>query len=246
MKRSLFIFLMVLGILVFPKIAKAETELVLAETTKYYKTITFLGTTNTYSLNNNSISTTTEITEEEYNNSNVLLRTNSSTTIETTYKKMTATITANGNYYRYKNRLVWKNIPKVRSYDIIGIGFQTSVKVKGDTHFSQTYCVVSNGCTTTTTNYPKIFTNGAGTSFKIPTGDLYQLDQTFYFDVEKNTQYTIINQTINGDYAHATSSISLANSKKYVMDLDKLELENSIVDKYDTISSAEATWSGTW
>ena len=35
--------------------------------------------------------------------------------------------------------------------------FETSVKVKGDTHFSQTYCVSNGGCTTTTTNYPKIF-----------------------------------------------------------------------------------------
>lgn len=246
MKRSLFIFFVILGIVLFPKNTYAETEKVLVETTKYYKTVTFLGSDNTYILNNNKLSTTTEITEEEYNNSNTLIRTNSSTTIETTYKKMTATITANGNYYRYKNRLVWKNIPKVRSYDIIGIGFQTSVKIKGNTYFSQNYCVVNSGCTTTTTNSPKIFANGAGTSFKIPTGDLYQLDQTFYFDVEKNTQYTIINQTINGDYAHATSSISLANSKKYTMDFDKIELDTSVVNNYDTISSAQATWSGTW
>ena len=246
MKRSLFIFFVTLGNILFPKNTYAEKEKDLVEITKYYKTVTFLASDNTYILNNNKLSTTTEITEEEYNNSNTLIRTNSSTPIETTFKKMTATITANGNYYRYKNRLVWKNIPKVRSYDIIGIGFQTSVKIKGNTYFSQNYCVVNSGCTTTTTNSPKIFANGAGTSFKIPTGDLYQLDQTFYFDVEKNTQYTIINQTINGDYAHATSSISLANSKKYTMDFDKIELDTSVVNNYDTISSAQATWSGTW
>ena len=140
-------------------------------------------------------------------------------------------------------------MPSTRSYDIIAIGFLPSVKVHNNTtYFSQYYCYSDgSGCYTTYTNYPQVFIDGAGTSFALPTGGLNQLRQTFYFDVEKNGTGTIITQNSYADYAHATSTISLANSKKYtVAGSGAIYLNTSISSYYDTMSTAIATWNGTW
>lgn len=221
-------------------VVKAEDENIVSENTKYYKTITYLVS----SLNNN-LSVTYEITEDEYNTANID-EPKASSTVETTYKRMTTSITKNGNYYRYKNVLYWKNIPSTRSYDIIGIGHFSTVKVHGSTHFSQYYCLTSGSCYTTTTNYPQIFSVGAGTSFLLPTGNLSTLKQTFYFDVEKNTSLTLISQEAYGDYSHATSSISLNNSKKYSVGYGGIVLQNSIYNYYDSISETLVELNETW
>ena len=60
-------------------------------------------------------------------------------TVETTYKKVVSTLSKNSNYFRYKISVTWKNIPSTRSYDIIGIGFLGSVKVRNDLNFIQEY-----------------------------------------------------------------------------------------------------------
>jgi hypothetical protein len=87
---------------------------VVSENIKYYKTVTYKNNNQLYSLNNNFISETFEVSEEEFNlglkNSNIVLY-GYSGVIETNYKKMTTTIASNGNYYRYKVVLNWKNIP---------------------------------------------------------------------------------------------------------------------------------------
>lgn len=238
--------------LFLPSLVWAETEsdfVIVSENTKYYKTVTYRNS-QLYSLNNNVSSETFEISEVEYNSiqpDSLVLLSNYSGEVETTYKSMTTTISTNGSYYRYKVVLNWKNIPSTRSYDIIGIGFLGSVKVRNNLNFQQYYCVTSSGCTTSTTNYPQIFSSGAGTTFKLPTGNLYSLKQTLYFDVEKNTTSTIILQEAYGDYSHATSSISLTNAKKYsVVANVGISLNSSITSYYDTISVAKAGWSGTW
>ncbi len=179
------------SLLFIPKSVLAEEDFEpISEVTKYYKTVTY---NSNHSVNNNDLnyidsnSVTYEITEEEYNSieeNNLVIA--SSGTTETTYKQMTTSILTNGSYYRYKNELTWKNIPTSRSYDIIGIGFFSTVKVRSNsTHFSMSYCYTDGSCYTNTTNYPQIFSKGAGTTFKLPTGALRSLKQTFYFDVEK-------------------------------------------------------------
>lgn len=211
----------------------------LDQVTKYYKIIVYY---NNDSLFNNSI--TTEISEEEYENSNDLL--SKDATVETTYKKLTSSIYQNGNYYRYKAKLVWKSIPSVRSYDIIGIGFYQSVKVKNNnTFFTQEYCISGGSCYTSSINYPQVFNSGAGTSFQLPSGSLNSLNQTFYFDVEKNTSSTITTQLAASDYSHATSSISLNNSKKYTVNTNGIAL-NGVSSYYDSMNAAKAYWSGSW
>ena len=154
---------------------------ILSENTKYFKTITYSNVNSLLRLNALPYSESFEVSKEEYElaneNSSITLADYSGTT-ETTYKKMTTTIASNGNYYRYKVVLNWKNIPSTRSYDIIAIGFYSNLRVNSSLNFKQEYCYSSGSCSSSTTNYPQTFDAGAGTTFKLPTGDLSSLKQT--------------------------------------------------------------------
>ncbi len=246
---NFLLLLLIFPVAVFALENDEQDYNVVSEVTKYYKTIEYVNNNKsmmTYS-NNSDITKTYEISKEEFDSFDPnAVSTLGSATVRTTYKSMTTSISSNGSYYRYKNVLSWRNIPKVRSYDIIGIGFYKTVKVKSDLHFKQDYCYNSGGCSSSTTNYPQTFTTGAGTTFKIPTGDLSSLTQTFYFDVDKNTTATLTSQEAYGDYSHATSTISLTNAKKYVVNSTGISLNSGVTSYYDTINKATATWTGKW
>ncbi len=265
MKNKLLIFLFAF-VLLIPTVAFAqndpeETDIdegftVVAETTKYYKTITtfnsedFESEENVFNAMRNSVSSVTiEVTEEEYNNAREedhIIRSNP-TTIETTYKRMTTSIASNGSYYRYKNILNWKYIPSVRSYDIIAIGFLGDVKPHGIPSFVENYCRPNGNCSTITQDTVQIFTYGSGTSFSLPSGDLASLKATFWFDVEKNTNNTITIQKAYGDYAHATTTVSILDATNYqVIQSSGIVLGSSISSSYDNIQVADASWYGTW
>lgn len=239
-------YLLFVVLLLIPVITNAHSFNVVSEETKYFRTITPYTDVSLCSVED-AFSLTTEISEEEYNNVDITdISLASSGYTETTYKKMTTSILSNGSYYRYKNRLVWKNMPKVRSYDIIGIGFLSTVRINGSAYFEQYYCPEYSSCVSSTSHNPQTFTNGAGTTFKLPSGTLTQLEQTYYFDVEKNTTATIISQAAYGDYSHATSSVSLTTGKKYIVGTNGIVLNSSVIDYYDSITKATANWSGSW
>ena len=254
MKRS-FLLAIIIACMMFalPVFVKAEA---LAddyvESTKYIKTVTHyrsnpLQPLGTYNIADYSVSY--EVSEEEYNNAGTeaILTRDASGSFETTYKRMTVSISQNGSYYRYKNILFWKTIPAVRSYDIIGIGFYSNLQLHSGVNFLQEYCYSGGSCTSSTTNYPQTFTAGAGTTFKLPTGSLYYLKETMYFDLEKKVNVTLITQDAYGDYSHATSTITLNNAKKYsVVGSSGIVLDSSITSYYDSISCAHAYWTGTW
>ena len=243
--KKIIIVLMLFGFFLIPSLVFAnnnddETYKLLSQTTKYYKTITYE--------DSSSKSITYEITKKEFDSVDINDLKSNPTTYETTYKSMTTSILSSGNYYRYKNVLTWKNIPSTRSYDIIGIGFNQTVKVRSNSmYFDQYYCVSGGSCSTIYEHYPQTFISGAGASFQLPSGSLNTLVQTFYFDVEKNTNNTIYSQTAYGDYSHATSTISLNNSKKYsVIHSSGIVLDSSISSYYDSIPTATAIWTGSW
>lgn len=213
---------------------------------QYYKTVTTYRKNILNSVDTLPSSTTYKVTKEEYESfNNSTISPLSSVYIETTYKKLTTSISSNGSYYRYKAVLNWKEIPKVRSYDIIGIGRYGSVKVKGTPSFEMEYCT-SGKCTTTTSATKKNFTNGSGASFKLPTGSIDTMQVTYYYDVEKNTDATILTQKATGDYSHATTIVTSTESQKYQVSSLGISLDSAIYNKYDSISSATATWSGSW
>lgn len=254
MKKRYLIIVVLLVLLIIPiKVLAKDNDdnefVIISETTRYYKTIELKSNLDVMALNHsNFISRTYEITEDEYNSfADNGINPLGDATITTEYKKMTTSILKSGSLYRYKNVLVWNKLPKIRSYDIIGIGFMSNVKIKSNLVFTQEACTSLTDCTKSTTNYPQKFSNGAGTTFKLPVGDFVSLTQTLYFDVEKNTLETIISQNAYGDYAHATSTISLDNAKKYTVNGSQgIVLNTSIKDSYDTINQAKATWTGSW
>ena len=181
---------------------------ILAQTTKYYKTTTTYANASAYSLNNTTTMTsfTVEITEEEYNNSSdetsikPLGNTNGYT--ETNYKKMTTTIVKNGSRYRYKNDLVWKKMPSTRSYDIQGIGIDSTVSgVSSSKYFTRIadiedsanlVCYFDNS----TSGSWKLRSTGYAVTFKLPantaTKTVTALSSHMYFDVQKLNDKTVV------------------------------------------------------
>ena len=254
MKRG-FLLAIVIATIMFVFSTSVKADAVAdnySESTKYLKTVTHYSNNILFS---NGIqpaadySVTYEVSEEEYNNAGdeAIITRDVYGVSETTYKRMTVSIAPNGSYYRYKNVLVWKTTPSVRSYDIIGIGFYSNLKLHSSFNFLQEYCYSGGSCTSTTTNYPQIFTAGAGTTFALPTGTINSLKETIWFDLEKKTTATLISQDAYGDYSHATSTISLNNAKKYtVVGSAGIVLDSSISSYYDSIGIAHAYWSGTW
>ncbi len=226
--------------------SQIEEDILETFNTKYYKTVTIQSSVQSFSNETNNNSYTVEISRDEYESYNPMIDANS-TTIETTYKKMTTSISKVDSHYRYTVTLEWKNIPKVRSYDTIAIGFPSSVKVATTPIFAENYCVTNDDCYTSTGyKYSYVGSNGVGVTFQVPTGNLSSLNQKMYFDVEKNTQSTILRQFAYGDYAHATSSVTLSDSKKYTVGTTGIVFESGVINKYDAIDCAETTWSGNW
>lgn len=234
---------LLLIILFLPFIVKAEN--IVAEDIKYYKTTTTLDDSAYSVLGNTTISYTEEITKEEYDTADI--NTRNSTIIETAYKKLSVNIIAESDYFRYRAKLHWKNIPSRRSYDIMGIGHYASVKLGVSPDFYQEYCNVDGNCYTDQTHYRKISSGGFSVVFYLPSGSLSSLDQTLVGVMIKTTaNLTVTNQLAVADYAHAQKSVSFNDAKKHTMSFGGLHLDSSISSKYDEIPYAEATWSGSW
>lgn len=204
-----------------------------AKNQKYYKT--------TYTdLMGNSYSS--EITEEEYENQPI----NTRGTVETEYKLMVTTISQNGNKFRYKVNLSWKDMPSKRNYDIIGVGFDDDVYINSDVNFFTYWCNSYGTCNTDTSYANKKSTSTGGAAvFDFPDSAI-SLSAALYYDVSKNTSNTITYLRMYGDYAHATSNVSSSNVGDYYITHNGLELWSSIVAKYDEIPCAVSAWSGSW
>lgn len=242
MKKILFILL---SFFLLHSFAYAsEKNIVLSEETKYFKTLTYFGDYNFYGSIPN-FEHTVEITKEEYEKDDISDKSN--TIVETTYKRMTTSISKTGSNYQYKVNLYWKNIPKIRSYDIIGIGFPSSVKVFSTPVFVQNYCLSLDDCYSSSSHkYLYSGNNGVGVAFQVPTGNLLSMEQTLYFVVQKNTVSTIVTQYACGDYSHAIKNVSLSNAKKFTVNTSGIELTDNNISYYDEISVSKAVWNGTW
>lgn len=187
-----------------------------------------------------------EISEEEYNQlDSILLLGMQAGYIETGAKKMTTTIVSTNGRYRYKVDLDWKSMPSVRSYDIIGIGIDSNVKLFLDPYFKQNFCYSLTECSSSTVHSYKNTSTGGSAAFKLPSSKVVKLASYLYFDVVKNTSATITSQNAYGDYAHATKSISEANSRNYNITKSGITF-NGISSYYDEIPCATAKWTSSW
>ncbi len=243
MKKIIFLIFMVL--LFLNNVFADDSFEILSEVTKYYKTVIsydcsmcFLSLSNYNS--SNILSSSYEISEEEYENDNNI-HIMSSGIVETTYKKMTTSISKNDKYYRYKNIVMWKKMPKIRSYDVIAIGFNSNVKISGTPISSLKY----DSKTLTNSNFKKTST-GVSSTFKLPSGTYSNMIAELYFNVEKNTSATILTQKIYGDYAHSTSSVSLDNASKHSINTSGINFDSSVVNSFDDISCAVVTLNNNW
>lgn len=251
MKKSL-IMIAALAISICPTFVSAKEDVkILAETTKYYKTTTTYDnlSINAYSSNtvNHSNSYSEEISKEEYDAAEEsTISTQESASVETNYKKMTTSIYQESGVYKLKNEVNWKTMPSVRSFDIIGIGTNSNVKVFGSPVFNQYYCVSGGGCTTSYSSTPKITANGGGASFQLMTGSLSTLRITIYYALSKNTSATLTGLEAYGDYSHATTTVSSSEAQNYSIGLGGINLNSSISGKYDSIQSAHAYKSIYW
>ena len=119
--------------------------------------------------------------------------------------------------------LEWINLPKVRSYDILGVYLDnTSIIKTGNV-------IVKTNKEANSYSYTNKSTNGIGTSFKLPT-DVTSLKISQTLTVKKQG-------TIKASYQHATKNISYADSKKYTFNKNGIggvfQFDDGIQDYYD-------------
>lgn len=186
----------------FNKNKNLQSELLLVDT-KYYKTTTIYEYTNNNTnsfLNNNMLESNNfktivnnnflrlektyseEISKKEYENAknaSIMSTMDANPNIvETSYKKLSTSISKNGDYYRLKNDLTWKNMPKVRNYDVFGIRNNTYMSPVSGSQYSKLSYTIKNNCSGTSSNHYKSYssnsdrwkkdTDGYGLSFELP------------------------------------------------------------------------------
>lgn len=209
----------------------------ISQTTRYYKTISPAYGTG-YDV---------EVSEEEYNNSGNSRTELTRGYVDTTYKTITSSISQNGSKYRYNVSTMWKQMPATRSYDIIGIGFADSVYINSSVYFSFTYANSAGSYTTSTQYYnKKSLSTGGAAVYKLPTGTIKSLSANLYYDVSKSTSSTITSLSICGDYAHATSNVSVNNVADYSISIYGINLGPTLAGSYDATPCAMEYASVNW
>ena len=141
----------------------------------------------------------------------------------TTYKEIR--IVKNANFVTVT--LNWLQNPSVRSYDVLAVRLSSGVSINGTIAFRQ---ISYNGGSAiiSTTGSKQTFSNGQGVSFKLSTYSNLESSITFY-----------INGTglLYSSYQHATSSVTLNQSKNYTISSmgygNTTLFASSVANKYD-------------
>lgn len=95
------------------------------------------------------------------------------TAIETTYKKLIISSTCYSNYCAITTYAEWKQMPKVRSHDVIG------VRLNGTSFYDSSISgFLSTGTSAISPVGSKGMSNGAGSVFKLPSGNINYITQT--------------------------------------------------------------------
>ena len=206
----------------------------LVQTKKYYKTV--------YPTYGNSY--TVEVTEDEYYNH----ENNTLGQVETTYQIVNSTISANGSMYRYKVTMSWTNIPSVKSYDVIGIGFNGNIHINNSSStFYHMYTTSSNNTTTSYTYYDKLYSSTGGTAtYKLPSSFVGG-SAIYYFNVAKDSGAgTITSLNMCGDYGHASSTVTGNQAASHSIDISGINFAGTVVSKFDEIPCATSYMGVNW
>lgn len=218
----------------------------ISEEDQYYKTTKKIK-------NGNKISTFELITKSQIPNEikdNRYINTEYDGIVETEYKHLhTSIIKIDEHQYRYKITLNWLKIPKVRSYDIIGIGIQPAyVKINSSIYAKQNYTYKDGTREESITCIPIESKNGGSAIIKLPTGKLKKLSSYLYFNIKKaNDNNVVTHMEAGGDYAHAIKRTSYKKALKHTINHSKgIQLEPKIQKYYDGINVSTASWYGIW
>lgn len=214
-------------------------------------------TTTIYDENNVVISTlNNEITKEKYDNLDLndynnqySLNYEKNNKIETNAKVLDLTVISpsdNVSKVSVYSTLTWKNIPKVKSYDVIAIMFNIPAVIHDFMGMQISNLQTSSERVTeynpggTNSN---VFTNGIGVSMNI------------HDDVTKSLALALqINATVDGggeiltSYQHATSTVTLEQSKGYTLSVAGLGhvinfTNSSVKNKYDGMEGTTVVYS---
>ncbi|MBE6148532.1 MAG: hypothetical protein E7167_03455 [Firmicutes bacterium] len=179
--------------------------------------------------------TETLLTEAEYNNVQETPKTRA-TVIETAYKYTELALVRVGSenaYFTYT--ALWKIMPAVRSFDVIGVRFSAMKKINGTQQGKQVY--VLNGVTDFVqynfngTNI-KNFSNGFGISMNLLNSNVSYLECT----IDSSMDITSLPAGLFTSYQHAVQDVSLATSQDYTLGVglgDVFVFNNNIGSKYD-------------
>lgn len=170
---------------------------------------------------------------------------------ETAYKKLTVYVISidNGDHYRYKATLDWKQIPSRRSWDVFAIGYESDVLDIGiSTTFTQEWCTSSTNCDSehlANVNYYSL-SNAEVVVFKLPAGTLTSLNSYMYFSVvRRDLTQGLETVTLVGDYAHAIYNVSTPPTASDIMFLDEIWLQNH-ASYYDSFPEIDSTVRVNW
>ena len=156
------------------------------------------------------------------------------------------TISQNGSKYRYKNSVSWTSLPTERYYDVIGIGFVSSVAIDSSVYFNYVYMKADGTYTSSTLYYNKKSTSTGGTTtYKLPT-TMYSLSANIYFDVVKNTTDTLTQLYFCGDYAHALSSVTSSQAANHAIGSGGIGFDPSVYYYFNQIPCADTYASVNW
>lgn len=228
---------------------------VVAVTTKYYKTETIMPNNSSSVMTYNSavtpITRSVEITKEEYDNSDNTISTFASAVVNTEYKEMTTSIVAVNGRYRYRNVVRWKKLPVWQTVDIISIGFDEKVYGVSSTKRLNAYYTFDNSCglNVTTNGVWQLNSTGYGVTFDWPEKDNISASSEgfyvdMYFEVDKNTTDTINVLNAYGNYRHGKGNFTASGVSVGVSISYFIGLSVNFEDSFDTISTAQATYTG--
>jgi len=189
--------------------------------------------------------TNTEITENEFNNAQ-LPKPTKSMTVETVYKKMSLTlISLSGGFADATFTNIWKLLPSTRSFDVLAMRFINLDDINGtqtgeqNYRINNTYSNVSYSWNGTNINRQS---NGFGISM-----NLIDSSSVTYFDMNISASLTVTgsNPIAYATYQHATSNVTLAQSKNYTLGAGGLgsviNFNNNIDNYYDGTTGLSAT-----
>ena len=137
---------------------------------------------------------------------------NRGSSYSTNYKTLSLTaIPVDSVTYTVALSLQWKQMPTIRSFDVIALRFANMTMNNGTQYGYQTYSGGSVGYSYNGTNM-KLLSNGFGISMNLVNGSISSLQ--CFIGV---TAYKSAGADIYGAYEHATTNTTLAKSKKYTL-----------------------------